>query len=231
MAEQRKGDHGEVVAGPGLVQQRAEQHEQEDEGRRHAQPDAEHAFLAQPQVRHRLGEGCAFPGDHVGRQMAEEHIGQEQQRHQQQRRAERTAGRFQQTDHPDAGGDEVGQDRQARPVGKREGEDRYVTGRKSADYCKGPVLGRNAVARRTFQGGKGQKSQEDREGQMDRPRVGIVHQRDVVRQHVRQRRGDPELEQRPGHRHINQHIAREMARRRACARIRLRDEILYRFFG
>ena len=53
LAEQREGDLDEVVAGAGLLEQRAEQHEQEDEVGRDAERDAEHAFRGEPEMRGR----------------------------------------------------------------------------------------------------------------------------------------------------------------------------------
>jgi hypothetical protein len=50
VAEQREGDLDEVVAGAGLVEQRAEQHEQEDELVETPERDAEHAFGGDPLV-------------------------------------------------------------------------------------------------------------------------------------------------------------------------------------
>ena len=66
VAEQRERDLDEVVAGAGLLEQRAEQHEQEDVAGRDAERDAEHAFGRQPVVRHRLVQRDALVRQHVG---------------------------------------------------------------------------------------------------------------------------------------------------------------------
>ena len=51
MTEQRNGKLHHPVAGAGLVEQRAEQHEQENETRRHPECDAEHTFRDEPLMR------------------------------------------------------------------------------------------------------------------------------------------------------------------------------------
>ncbi len=53
-AEQRDGDLDELVAAAGLLQHRAEQHEQEDHRGRHPERNAEDAFGLHPVVPHRL---------------------------------------------------------------------------------------------------------------------------------------------------------------------------------
>ena len=75
-AEQREGDLDEVVAGAGLLQQRAEQHEQEDEGGGDAERHAEHAFRGDPEVRGGAADRGALVR-HQARQVgAQEHVGQ-----------------------------------------------------------------------------------------------------------------------------------------------------------
>jgi hypothetical protein len=54
VAKQRKGQLDEVVACTGLFQQRAEQHEQEDDRGGHAKRHAEHAFGLHPVMPQRL---------------------------------------------------------------------------------------------------------------------------------------------------------------------------------
>ena len=261
MAHQAEGDLDEVVAGPGLVEQRAEQHEEEHERGRDPQRDAEYALGGDPLVVHHFGQRIALMRDDPRHQRTQEGIGQEHRRHDHQRRAQSTARRLQQDHQAEGGNDEVLQDRRADPLGDAVIEDEQVQRCAGPQNCQGPFPDRDPRFGRAQQdrpdhrqandrdppdrrvffrtedeqegqqrrhhdpqpdlerrpgGGIGGKGQEQRESQVEGPRLGIVE--DAKAQHEGQGAGNPELEQRPDDRdHRDQPGNRD--RRRATADI------------
>ena len=76
LPEQRERDLDEIIAGAGLLQQRAEQHEQEDEIGRDAERDAEHALGGEPEMRGGARDRCALVRHQAGQPGPGEHVEQ-----------------------------------------------------------------------------------------------------------------------------------------------------------
>ena len=95
VAEQRERDLQHVVARAGEVEQRAEQHEQEDELHRDADRDAVHALGREPEVRDEARHRRALVLDHLRHVRAGEHVEQEEAGRDQHAEAHRAARRLQ----------------------------------------------------------------------------------------------------------------------------------------
>ena len=186
----------EVVAGAGLLEQRAEQHEQEDEVGRDAERDAEHAFGGEPEVRGRARQRGAAMRQQAGQIRTEEDIEQRDDGDDRHPRAFGAARGFEQQHHADDGGENVALRRQARTHGDVAIEHDQIQHRTNAGGGQQPVDKRHAVARRRHEGRVRRERQEQREAQVKRARLGVAE--DAEAQDVGQRRGVPELEQRPG---------------------------------
>ena len=200
-AEQREGDLDEVVAGAGLLQQRAEQHEQEDEGGGDAERHAEHALRGDPEVRGGAAERGALVR-HQARQIgAQEHVGQHRQRDHRHPRAFGAPRGLDQQHDADDGDEDVGERRQARAQNEVAIEHDEIEHAGDRRRRQGPVDERHVVARRGLEGRVAGEGQEQREAQMKAARLGVAEHAEA--EHEGQRRGIPELEQRPrhGHRH------------------------------
>jgi hypothetical protein len=195
VAHQREGDLDEVVAGPGPIQERAEQHEEEDHVGRHAERDAENALRRDPLVVGDRLEAGPLPGQDSRRVGTEERVAEEDDRDDHQGRAERPARRFQQQHRADAGDDDVLQDQVVRAVRELFVEGEEIERRGGRDDRQNPILDRNAIARTALQRRIEQVAEEDGEGEMDRPRLGGV--KDADANLVGDGRGVPELESRP----------------------------------
>ncbi len=116
---------------------------------------------------------------HIG---AEEGIEQEHGSDDGKGGAERPAGGFQQKQHPDHGHHEVLFDRRANTVGDVAVEHEQIGRTDGADKGEDDVQDRNVIAGRAAKCRIGQECEEDREGQMDRARLGIVKHADVQRE-------------------------------------------------
>ena len=145
-----------------------------------------------------------------------------------QRRAERPAGRLEQQDHTDDGDGDVNRVRIVGPLGNRSVKDEEVGSADRGEHGQDPVLGRDVVARRALEGGIGEEREKDREGQMDRARLGVVENPEP--DHERDRRGDPDLEQRPEQRAAQNNLLGH-ARRLAAPGICRRNKIGKLFFA
>ncbi len=195
VAKQAERQLDEIMARARAFEQRTEQHEKKHEAGGHTQGDAEHAFGGDPLVVGQRGE--AHPAmrqeaRHVrpGQAVNEEHQGNDRQR-----RAERAARRLQQQWNADAGGDQVGRGQAARPQRQLLIEDEQIGGARGRYQAQGDIHQRYAITRRALECGIGKKRQQQGECQMDGPRLGIVEYADAEDEW--QRRGNPQLEQRP----------------------------------
>ena len=101
---------------------------------------------------------------------------------------------------------------QAGPFGQLVVEEEEVAGAEGADQGEDPVLDRDAVARRALEGRPARVGEEDREGEVDGAGLGVVQDRQDVGNHEGQRRGDPQLKQRPEQGHASQQQAHRSGR-------------------
>ena len=223
VAEQRKRRLDEVVAGAGLVEQRAEQHEQEDEAGRHAQRDAEHALGGQPVVRRGLGQRRPAVRDHLRHERAEEGVAEEDAGDDHHRQAERPPRGLQQQQHAGDGDIDVHVGRLPGPRRQLRVEQVQVGGAEGAGDGEDPVLRGHVGAGRALEGRIGGEGQEHGESKVDRPRLCVVEHEHAERE--RQRAGVPQLEQRPRQRHQHQK-QRDGAGRMAAAGVGLGDHLL-----
>ena len=228
MAEQRDRRLDEVGAGAGGLEQRAEQHEQEDEAGRHPDRHAEHALGGQPHVAHALGQRGAAVGDDVGHVGTEEDVDEEHRGEDHHRQAERATRRFEQQQHADHRRRQIHVGRRARTLGKLLVEQEQVSRTEGRHRRQHPVLHRYVVAWRAFERRIRGKGEEDGEGEVDGARFGVVEHEHAQRE--RQRRGDPELEQRPRQRHHQQQLGGETGGL-ASAGVGLGDDLLELFVG
>ena len=223
VTEQRERRLDEVVAGARLVEQRAEQHEEEDEARGNAQRDAEHALGGEPLVRHALGERGALVRDHVGHVRPAEDVGEEHDRDDRHRRSQRASRGLEQQDDADHRGHEVERRRLPGTRGELRIEQEDVARAERTDDGEDPVDGRNVGARRALERRIGDEAQEDREGEVDRARLSVVEDEDAEGE--RQGRGVPELEERPRERDAHQGLG-DGAGRRAASHVGLGHQFL-----
>jgi hypothetical protein len=159
-------------------------------------------------VRHALGERGALVRDHVGHVRAEEDVAEEDRGQDRHRQPDRAARRLEQQQHADHRDDEVQRRRLARArrqflveqeqIGGTEGRHRNAR----TQSCTGI-----RSARRTLQRREQHVAEEDGERQVDGARLRVVEHEDAERE--RQRRGDPQLEQRPRQRHVHHDLRRQ----------------------
>ncbi len=195
MAKHAESQLDEVVTGTGTFEQRTEQDEQKDETGGHTESDAEHAFSGNPLVVGQGREAHATVRQQAGHVRTGQAVAEKDQGDDRQRRAECTAGRFEQQGNADAGGDQIHGRQVAGTLGQLLVGEVEIAGTGSGDQPQCDVNQRNAVAWRTLERRVGEKGQEQRERQVDRPGLGVVEHTDA--QHEGQRRSDPQLEQRP----------------------------------
>ena len=147
MANQCDRKLGQVDAGAGLVHQGTEQHEQEDEGGRYTNPDPEHAFLGDPEVGHRLLEGCPLPRNDVRPVLAEEDVDEEDHRDGHQRHAKRAPGSLQQQHKTNTRRHNVRGRRDSHAAGEIIGFSHQIKNADRGDDREQPVRDRHAAAR------------------------------------------------------------------------------------
>ena len=202
MAQPGKGGADKVVAGAGRFQQGAEEHEHEDHAGGNPQGDAEDPLGGQPVVGHALGQAGALVGDDVRHVGPAEGVDDKDGGHHHQGRAQRAAGGLQQHDQADDGDDQVHAGGQAGPVGQFRVEEEKIGRTKCGHQGHDPVLHRNVVPRRGFEGRIGRVGQKHGKGQVNGPGFGVVEHQNVEQK--RQGRGIPELKQRPEQGHEKQ---------------------------
>ena len=196
VAQQRKRQLDEIVAGTGLFQHGAEQHEQKDHRGRDAQRHAEHAFELHPEMPQRLAQGSPLPLDGVrqDRGMAEEHVEQEHHRHAQQRQAQRAVYADAENDHADGGNDQIGRGRQPGTLGDGVLEDDQIKAGDDAGEGEQPVVPGYAVARRPAAQRKGEGGEAEGKGQMHHAGFGRIEDEADMDAHGGQRAADGILE-------------------------------------
>ncbi len=195
MAEHAEGQLNEVVPGAGPLEQGTEQHEEEDEAGGDAEGDAEHAFGGDPLVVGQCGEAHPAVGQQAGHPGAGDAVDEEHQGDDRQRRAEGAAGGFQQQRYADAGRDQVQGGQVAGALCQLRIGEKQIGGAGGGHQPEGDVHERHAVTWRALEGRVGEKSQQQGEGQVNRAGFGVVQHAEA--EDERQRRGDPQLEQRP----------------------------------
>ncbi len=195
VAEERERDLDEVVARPGLLQQRAEKDEQEDVARRNPQRHPEYPLGGQPVVRHRLDQGHALVRHDVGHEGAGESVAQHQQGDDGERRPDHPPGRLEEQQHADHRGADV--ERRGLAGTRRDlaVEKKEICAAERRDQGEHPILRRDAIARRALGEGKGEICEEQPDAEMQRAHLGRVQHENV--EDERQRRGVPQLQQRP----------------------------------
>ena len=230
VAQQRERELDEVVSRPGLLEDRAEQDEQEDHRRRDPQGDPEDPLGLDPVVPHRLAERRALPADRVRQQLGvpEEDVEHEHARDHHEGKPERAVHRGAQHDHPHAGGDEVARPRDPRPHRDVVLEHEEVQAGRGPERGQDPVVPRNRAARTGLEQRKRECGEEHREREVDEP--GLVRVDDDVEpgdvgQPERDVRRDVELEQGPDERQPDDETSLP-AFGIAAAGIDLRDEIV-----
>ena len=102
VAERGEAHLHHVVAAAGAIEQRAEQHVDEDRAGRHAERDAEHALGGEPQVRQQAVERRALVRQHLGHVGAEHRVGDEQRGQHRHRPADGAPRGLEQQHEPDA---------------------------------------------------------------------------------------------------------------------------------
>ena len=131
-AQQTQGQLDEILAGAGLVQHGAEEHEKENDGGRHIQRNAVDTFGGHGHLAHEAIHGYALEGDQVRHIGAHEGIKDKETGDHRQGRADHPPGRFQQQHRQDHTHDDVAQDRVAVALGNAGVIDGDIEGRKPA---------------------------------------------------------------------------------------------------
>ena len=139
--------------------------------------------------------------NHVRHRRTRKRIYQHQGRDDRERRADDAPRRFQKQEHPDNGGDEVERRGLSRARRQFAIEQKQVRAAEGGHRREHPVLHGDPVARRGLAKGVREEAQEEPERKVQRPHLGVIQDEGVEGE--RQRRGVPELQQRPadaGHR-------------------------------
>ena len=220
VAEQRERDLQHVVTRAREVEQRAEQHEEEDELHRDAERDAVHALGREPEVRDEARHRRALVLDHVRHVGAGKDVEQEESRRDQHAEAHRPARGLEHDRDPGQSHGNVERRGLARTRGDLVVEQEQVRGAERADQREHPIGDWDHGARRALEGGERDKGQEDREHQVDRARLGVVEDSDA--EDERQRRRVPDLEQRP-RRGDEREQRTDVARGLTCAEVGFLD--------
>ena len=152
----------------------------------------------EPHLRGDARQRRALVAHHARQPGAGKDIDQHQGGDDGERRSDRAARGLQQQHHADDRDHDVRRRRQARPQRDFVVEHQEVHRRRNAERRQDPVGDRDAVARRPFQRRKGGEGQQEGERQMDDARLAVGDHAEI--ELVGQRRGVPELEQRPGQR-------------------------------
>ncbi len=203
--QQREGHLDEVVTGPGLVEQGAEQHEEEDEAGGDPQGDAEDPLGRQPLVVDQAVEAYPPVSEDARHMGPEQRIDDKHRGHDRKRRPQGAARRLQQQqDAHHADHHVLGQGRPG-PLGELGIEEEHIGATEGGDPGEQPILQRNALPGRALQRRIGHKGQEEREGQVNGARLGGIE--DPEPEEVGQGRRDPQLEQRPGRGDTHQQLA------------------------
>ena len=207
-------DHGEgeveeVLAGARLVQERAEQHEQEDEAHRNVDRDAEDRLAAEPLIADQALQRDTLVRDDVRHRLAEDRIEQKHPGDDHQRDADRAPRRLQQQQDSDAADDRLDGEGEV-PAEQRDvvvqqhalaGDqaviaEKQIERRAAADERERDIVERQAaVAPQPLGHRKQEETEDEPEGEMDAARRHVDDDAEAERE--RQRRGDPELVQRP----------------------------------
>ncbi len=125
-------------------------------------------------------------------------VGEKYQGDHRQGRPQGAAGCFQQQRNADAGGHQIGSSEVARPLGQRLVHHEQIGGGTGGHQPERQIAERHPVARRAAKGREHQVGQQQGEGKVNGTGLGVIEHAEA--QHEGQRRGDPELEQRPGER-------------------------------
>ena len=129
---------------------------------------------------------------HIG---AGHRIDDEDQGDDHQWRAERSARSFEQQDQPRHGNHDILGCRPAGALCQLGIKQIKIRGAESGDQRQNPVNSRHILSRRAFERGVGHKAEKHRKSQVYRARLGTVEYTKADQK--RQRRGDPQLKQRP----------------------------------
>ena len=205
VAEQRERELDEVVARPRLLENRAEQDEQEDHRRRYPEGDPEDPLGLNPVVPHRLSERRSLPADRIGQHLgvSEEDVAHEDAGDDHQREPERPVHRGPQHDHADARGNEVARSRDPGPNRDIVLEHEEIETGSGPERRQDPVVPGDSAAGARLEQRKCERGEKHRERKMDEAGlIGIddhVEPGDVGQQERNVRR-DVELEQRPDER-------------------------------
>ena len=148
-------------------------------------------------------------GQQIGHVGAAEGVAQKHQGHDHHRQAEHAARGFQQQRDTDQRDPDVNRRWQAGPRGQLAVEQENISGTERTDQREHPVEDGHMVARRALAGRVGHETEKDREREVDGAAFGVVEHKNA--QAERQWRGDPELEQRPSHRHEQKQPSHEWA--------------------
>ena len=192
VAEQRKRDLDEIVAGASFFQQRAEQHEKEDIACRYSQSNAEHPLGRQPVVRNGLAQRNPLVRDHLGHVRPGECVTEHQQRDDRERRADDAPCRFQQKQHAKYRSRDV---ERGRLAGSRRDlgiEQEQIGAAERGHPRQCPVLQWDAIARRALGEGIREIGEKQPEAKMQRSHLCRVEIENVEDEW--QRRCVPELQ-------------------------------------
>ena len=230
VAHQRERHTREIVAGAGLVEHGAEQHVQEDEAGRHPQRHAEHAFGGNPEVRGGASQRRALVRDQVRHITTGKYVDEADDAHDHHWLAQAAPTSLEQRKHADDGNADIHAAGRALAPRERTIEQKQITGAKGRHQRQHPVVQRHVFARAAVPQRKSEIDEEHGEGQMNRPRHGIVEHHVLLQARiqlgdpVREGRGYPQLEQRPQHCDVDDQEARQPL---GLARARLGGDDLF----
>ncbi len=150
VAQQREAHLHHVIAATGAIEQRAEQHEHEDERHRNAEGDAKHALGDQPHVRNRARNRRTFVRNHIGQIGAGQHVEKKNHGKHRHRQTDRAPRRLEQQQNADDADDDVELRRRTGPRRKLVVEQVKVAGGERAGEREDPIEHRHVVARRSL---------------------------------------------------------------------------------
>ena len=174
VAHERESHAGEIVAGTGRIEHRAEQHVEKHEAGRHAQRHSEHALGGDPEMRSGAPQRGALVRDHVGHVAAGEHVDEADDAHHHHRQTQAAPRGLEQREDAGDGDDDVESAGRALAARQRGVEQKQIAGAKGRDQRQRPVVKRHPVARASLAQRKRQIDQEHRERQVDRARHRVV---------------------------------------------------------
>ena len=180
MSDEPERDAVEQVDHPGVLEEAAEQDEQEDVGRRHQHRDAEDALGAEEQLADDLIDAVPAVRDHAGQVLPEESVREEGRADDRQREAEHPARGLEHHHDEDRAHDQIGRAGIARALDQVRLEHQVIQRQRERRRRERRVVPGDALAVRPAGHRVDQEREREQEAHMDRA-GGQARQRRIRR--------------------------------------------------